>query len=191
MIIEINNLNIGNTNINMSIIGGALVMLSSDNTVLNDKFISYVINKDSKISLKSFDQESHGNRINYIPKNLAVKMDEEVVNNIAFWSHLTNSDQMLSASVHYFGLSDILDKKCKDISPREVTKVALARLLACYSDLWIIDLPHNHDLNEEDIDRLKNAISIRVQERGIVICTNTINFNLDFKASNFIELYIN
>lgn len=190
MIIEIDNLNIENTNINMSIIGGALVMLSSDNTVLNDKFISYVINKNPKISLKSFDQNRHGNRINYIPKNLAVKMDEEVINNISFWSHLSNSDQMLPASINYFGLSDILDKKCKDISPREVTKVALARLLACYSDLWIIDLPKNHELNEEDLERLKNAISIRIQERGIVICTNTINFILDGNSNNIVKLYI-
>ena len=127
--------------------------------------------------------------VNYIGHNIAVKPGETVGNNIAFWSALSDCNLMLDAAVGYFGLGDVIDEKCEDLSEGWNKKVALARLLAVHSDIWVLDEPEVH-LDEESKARLLHAIEVRAGEGGIVFIAshndlklkNAITVNLgDFK----------
>lgn len=149
------------------------------------------INKPShgRLLLNGEEFDNDSIRINYIGHKIAVKQNETVLDNIAFWSALNDSSLMLEAAIGYFKLNDVIDEKCSNLSEGWSKKVALARLLGIYADIWVLDEPEVH-LDEESKARLLHAIEVRAGEGGIVFIAshnelklrNSITVNLgDFK----------
>lgn len=108
---------------------------------------------------------------NYIGHNIGVKDELTVLENIKIWSRLYNSESLISAALHYFGLVDIMDTKAYTLSAGNRQKIALARLLSCESDIWLLDEVDAH-LDAQNRALLNNAISSKASNGGIVIITS-------------------
>lgn len=188
MILTANNLTVSfNDNILFSNLGfsvgkGSIVKFAGKNGSGKTSLLK-VIAKISKPFKGEFNSDSGNYSVNYIGHKIAVKPDEAVINNIAFWSALNESSLMLNAAVHYFNLHDVLDEKCSSLSEGLNKKVALARLLAVYADVWVLDEPDAH-LDADSRQRLSHAIEVRAAEGGIVFYTS----HSDFKVNNAITV---
>ncbi|MBN8828724.1 MAG: heme ABC exporter ATP-binding protein CcmA [Sphingobacteriia bacterium] len=128
----------------------------------------------------------HSNaKINYVGHDLGLKLNDTVGNNIAFWSSLTDSSLMFEAAIYYFRLEEIIDIKCEYLSQGWKKKVALARLLACFADIWVLDEPEIN-LDEDSKQRLFHAIDVRAGEGGIIFIAS----HSELPLKNYITLDI-
>lgn len=127
---------------------------------------------------------------NYIGHAFGVKDELTVIENLKLWSVLYHSEHMFEAAIHYFGLGAILDDKVHTLSAGIRKKIALARLLTCNSDLWLLDEVEN-TLDENNRALLYNAMVTKANSGGIIIMAshnespfkNAIQLNIeDFNA---------
>ncbi|WP_342225569.1 heme ABC exporter ATP-binding protein CcmA [Rickettsia endosymbiont of Urophora cardui] len=107
----------------------------------------------------------------YIGHNLGLKLEMTVLENLKFWSEIYNSVETLDAAIHYFKLYDLLDEKCYTLSSGLQKVVALARLIACQSDLWLLDEVETN-LSKENRDLLNNLIVMKANSGGIVLLSS-------------------
>lgn len=107
----------------------------------------------------------------YIGHNLGIKLEMTVFENLKFWSEIYNSVETLDAAIHYFKLYDLLDEKCYTLSSGLQKVVALARLIACQSDLWLLDEVETN-LSKENRDLLNNLIVMKANSGGIVLLSS-------------------
>lgn len=107
----------------------------------------------------------------YIGHNLGLKLEMTVFENLKFWSEIYNSVETLDAAIHYFKLYDLLDKKCYTLSSGLQKVIALARLIACQSDLWLLDEVETN-LSKENRDLLNNLIVMKANSGGIVLLSS-------------------
>ncbi|MFY9590321.1 heme ABC exporter ATP-binding protein CcmA [Rickettsia endosymbiont of Halotydeus destructor] len=108
---------------------------------------------------------------NYIGHNLGLKAELTVFDNLKFWSEIYNSPETLEAAIHYFKLYELLNEKCYKLSKGTQKTVALARLIACQSDLWLLDEVETH-LSKENRDLLNNLIVMKANSGGIIFLTS-------------------
>lgn len=107
----------------------------------------------------------------YIGHNLGLKLEMTVFENLKFWSEIYNSVETLDAAIHYFKLYDLVDEKCYTLSSGLKKVVALARLIACQSDLWLLDEVETN-LSKENRDLLNNLIVMKANSGGIVLLSS-------------------
>jgi heme exporter protein A len=107
----------------------------------------------------------------YIGHKTAVKPELTVIENIEFWAKIYNSYEAISAAIFYFKLEEIANRKCQELSTGQIQKVALARLLACSSQLWLLDEVENN-LDSEGKDLLTRLIITKADSGGIIIASS-------------------
>lgn len=107
----------------------------------------------------------------YIGHKNALKLELTVKDNILLWSQMRRTEAMYEAALHYFSLSDKRDIPCYMLSAGWQRRVALARLLACYARLWILDEPMTN-LDEEGKLLMVNLINSRTSQGGIVLLSS-------------------
>jgi heme exporter protein A len=107
----------------------------------------------------------------YIGHRFGIKSELTVLENIEFWAKLYDSEQLVNAAIVYFSLQDVVDTKCYELSAGNQKKVALARLLACQSKLWLLD---EVDSNLDTVNKqlLLNLIVSHADNGGIVFITS-------------------
>ncbi|MDP4832841.1 MAG: heme ABC exporter ATP-binding protein CcmA [Rickettsiaceae bacterium] len=107
----------------------------------------------------------------YIGHRFSIKLELTVLENIEFWAKIYDSEQLVSAAIVYFSLQDLVHKKCYELSAGNQKKVALARLLACQSKLWLLDeVDSNLDATNKQL--LLNLIISHADNGGIVFITS-------------------
>jgi heme exporter protein A len=121
--------------------------------------------------------------VNYIGHDIGIKNELTVFENIALWSRLYGSEMIVPSAIHYFGLQDILHSKAFTLSSGNRQKVALARMLSCQADLWILDECET-GLDDKNLALFNNIISTKANNGGIVIMSS----HNDFAFSNTIEI---
>jgi heme exporter protein A len=104
----------------------------------------------------------------YIGHKIGVKPELTVYENIYFWSQIYNSAESAMAAIFYFKLQDLIDSKCYELSAGQKQKVALARLMACNSMIWLLDEVENN-LDTENKELLNNLIISKADSGGIII----------------------
>ncbi len=124
----------------------------------------------------------------YVGHNLALKMELTVLENLSFWSANHDSSEMIEASIHYFGLYELLYKKCYELSSGTQKKVALARLMSCQSNLWLLDEVETN-LDQENQYLLNNLLIAKANQGGIIIISThgkqLIKSALELNLSNY------
>jgi heme exporter protein A len=122
---------------------------------------------------------------NYVGHNLALKAEMSVFDNLKFWSEVYNSSETLEAAIHYFKLYELLDEKCYRLSKGMQKIVALARLIACQSNLWLLDEVETN-LSNENKDLLNHLITMKANNGGIIFLTSHIKPTL--KSARVLQL---
>lgn len=107
----------------------------------------------------------------YIGHKNAIKPELTVEDNIFLWSQLRHTEEMYEAALHYFSLSDKRDVPCYMLSAGWQRRVALARLMACFARLWILDEPMAN-LDEEGKRLVINLINSRTSQGGVVLLSS-------------------
>ncbi len=102
---------------------------------------------------------------------LAIKPELSVEDNLRFWSRIRHSEEMLESALRYFKLDDKRHIPCGHLSMGWQKRVALARLMACYAELWLLDEPMAN-LDEDGQILVTNLINIRTSQGGIVVLSS-------------------
>lgn len=107
----------------------------------------------------------------YIGHNLGIKQELTVFENLKYYSSFYNSLEALEASIHYFKLQEIMDKKCYELSSGTQKRVALSKLLSCKSNLWLLDEVETN-LDAENKYLLNNLIISKANSGGIILISS-------------------
>ena len=107
----------------------------------------------------------------YIGHKTGIRTDLTVIQNLSFWSKMYGSELMLEASVRYWDLYDVLEVECYKLSAGNQKKVALAKLLCCHSNLWLLD-EIDSNLDSTNLHLLQNLLRTKMETGGIVIVTS-------------------
>lgn len=107
--------------------------------------------------------------LSYIGHELGLKKELTVWQNLLFNAELYGSPELALAAIGFFGLEHFIDTPCYRLSAGWKKKTALARLLACPSDLWLLDEPDTN-LDKETREKLEQLIHMRADQGGIIMC---------------------
>lgn len=83
-------------------------------------------------------------RINYQGHDYAVKTELTVMENIEFWAELAGNPAKIEEAMDVFGLLGMENILCADLSDGWKKRVALARLVCCPANVWLLDEPYNN-----------------------------------------------
>ena len=92
---------------------------------------------------------------------------------------------LVDAAIVYFELQDILSTRCLELSAGTQKKVALARLIACQSKLWLLD-EIDSNLDEEAKKKLMHLIISHANNGGIVFLAS--HNEPEIKTAQIIDL---
>ncbi len=121
----------------------------------------------------------------YIGHRYAIKPELTVFENISFWSKLYNSEILIDAAIMYFELYSILNTRCLELSAGTQKRVALARLIACQSKLWLLD-EIDSNLDTENKKKLMHLIITHADNGGIVFLAS--HSEPEIKTAQIIDL---
>lgn len=122
---------------------------------------------------------------NYIGHNNGLKAQLTVLEYLKFWSQIYGSIEALEPAIYYFKLSHILQAKCYTLSAGNQKKLALAKLIACSTNLWLLD-EVEANLDQDNKELLYNLIISKANNGGIIILTS--HSNIDIKTAIIIKL---
>ena len=107
----------------------------------------------------------------YIGHKLGIKQELTIIENLTFWAQLYKTEELINAAIMYFGLEDIINKKCYELSAGNQKKVALTKLIICQSNLWLLD---EIDTNLDDTNKklLMNLIVTHADNGGIIFISS-------------------
>ncbi len=104
----------------------------------------------------------------YLGHENAIKPELSVYDNVQYWAALQDSDMLTPAALQFFGLLPIADMPAGQLSAGWQRRVALARLLATPSLIWLLDEPTTN-LDAEGKRLLEGIIQTRIDQGGIVV----------------------
>lgn len=107
----------------------------------------------------------------YIGHKTGVKPELTVIENIEFWAQTYNSPELVSDSIIYFQLEEYIHRKCYTLSAGQQQKVALAKLVACSVQVWLLDeVEHNLDSSSKQL--LTKLLISKANNGGIIIASS-------------------
>lgn len=110
-------------------------------------------------------------RINYLGHAYAVKAELTVLENIEFWAELAGNPAKIPAALAAFELDAVKDTPCSELSSGWQKRVALARLVCCPANVWLLDEPYNN-LDTKISGMLDKLIVDYAKAGGIVMLSS-------------------
>jgi heme exporter protein A len=160
--------------VSFNLLPGAILYVIDDSRPRVEGFLDVITGHNKPISgnvkfqaRKIKDIYSYGLDLHYAAPDMKFHEDvaEEFLLNQAA---ATDTQLLLDSALHYFSIEDLLEKKIRDLTIRERKLLLLAQLLIAPRKFWILDDMFT-DLNESEVIQLKNLISIRSRDGGVVI----------------------
>lgn len=99
-----------------------------------------------------------------------LKQELTVLENLRFYSRLSDTEQALPSAINFFELEHFANKQVKKLSAGWQQRTLLAKLLACPATLWLLDEASNN-LDKAGKEKLHGLIRTRIKENGIVLLT--------------------
>lgn len=121
--------------------------------------------------------------IQYIGHKKAIKNNLTVEENISFWAEMRDNKQLVSAALSFFELENVADVKSSKLSAGWLQRVALARVLVCSSEIWLLDEPFtnlDHDMKQ----KFTSLLESRCEQGGSVIVAT----HEDIKSDKIVEI---
>lgn len=110
----------------------------------------------------------------YIGHNNALKHELSVFDNVQYWAALHGTEMLVPAAMQFFGLLALAEMPAGQLSAGWQRRVALARLLAVPSMIWLLDEPAAN-LDADGLDMLDGLIATRIKQGGIVVISSHAN----------------
>ena len=161
---------------------GNLLILKGDNGSGKTSLLKIIANlkkpSSGKISWHENDEENSIKNLQtcYIGHKLAIKTDFTVYENILFWAKMYEGEQYAEYALKFFGLEEKRNVNCSSLSAGWIKKVALAKLICCPSDMWLLDEPFNN-LDKNTIEKLNNLILAKCSKGGVVILSSHLEID--------------
>jgi heme exporter protein A len=115
------------------------------------------------------DLSAHRARLQYLGHLNAIKPRLTVLENLAFWARFSGgTDAMIREALAHFGLAQLAEVPGQFLSAGQKRRLALCRLLARPSELWLLDEPAV-GLDRESEARLDAAIARHRAAGGLVV----------------------
>ena len=163
--------------VSITLLPGAITVLSGKNGSGKTSLLRMLggiipIAGDSKILIDGHKiSEVQKPYLNFIEHQTAVLDHLTVLENLTFWAKAYGSELLILSALSYFNLLEFIDSKCLELSVGNKKKVALARLVCCQSDLWLLD-EVEVNLDEENRNLLYNLIAIKSNNGGIIVMSS-------------------
>lgn len=109
----------------------------------------------------------------YLGHQNALKPELSVYDNVQYWAALRGTEMLVPAAMQFFRLWPMGDIPTGQLSAGWQRRVALARLLAVPTLVWLLDEPASN-LDAEGLEMLDGLIATRVRQGGIVILSSHI-----------------
>lgn len=116
---------------------------------------------------------SYMENMQYLAHRNALKPELSVYDNIQFWAALRGTEMLVPAAMQFFRLWPMADMPAGQLSAGWQRRVALARLLAVPTLVWLLDEPAAN-LDAEGLEMLDGLIATRVRQGGIVVLSSHI-----------------
>lgn len=97
-----------------------------------------------------------------------------VYDNVAFWTTMAGTPELVAAAMRYFDLSDAAATTVGELSAGWQQRVALTRLITIPSFLWLLDEP-TANLDTDGISLLQSLLQSRAEQGGIVIIASHLH----------------
>ena len=120
--------------------------------------------------------EQHASRLHYVGHLDAVKPSLTAAENLAAWVIL-RGDGDVARGLARFGLSPLADMPARLLSAGQRRRLALARIAASPSDLWLLDEP-TVALDRESVAALEAAIADHLDAGGIAVLSSNVDVGL-------------
>lgn len=91
-----------------------------------------------------------------------------ICENLHFWAKIRGDLSLLDAALHYFDLTAYASMQVQTLSAGWKQRTALAKLICCPANVWLLDEPVSH-LDEEGIALLESLIATRREQGGIIV----------------------
>ncbi len=120
------------------------------------------------------DGEAHRARLHYIGHLNAIQPLLTVTENLRFWAGLRaknskiSSDDTIAEALDGFGLTALANIPCRFLSAGQCRRLALARLLATPSALWLLDEPTTA-LDDDGVGAFHDAVRHHRANGGMVV----------------------
>ncbi len=156
-------------------VGSALIVIGKNGSG-KTSFLKILagISKESKgniswdgENIENFRADFNGD-LQFIGHKNFLKPELTVLENIAFYAKLSDTEMSIAASIKFFKLEEKADEKIKNLSAGWQKRVLLAKLLACPATIWILDEPSNN-LDEEGKKLLYGLIQTKLENSGVVV----------------------
>lgn len=121
----------------------------------------------------------------YIGHKTGFKQELSVIDNLKYWAQIYNSEELVDAAIIYFHLQEHVYKKYYELSAGNQKKVALAKLITCQSNFWLLD-EVDTNLDEENKKLLMNLIVSQADSGGIVVISS--HNNPEIKTAQIINM---
>ncbi len=131
------------------------------------------------------DPEAHGARLHYVGHLDAVKPALGVGENLALWSGLRGGRIAVAEALDRVGLGALAGLPARYLSAGQRRRLALARLFAAPSPLWLLDEP-SVALDRDSVAMLIDALARHRAEGGI--CVVSTNVDLAIAGAGTLEL---
>lgn len=107
----------------------------------------------------------------YIGHQNALKPELSVYDNIQYWAALKDTEMLVPAAMQFFNLWAMGEMPLGQLSAGWQRRVALARLLAIPSLIWLLDEPAAN-LDADGAEMLEGLINTRLKQGGIVVLSS-------------------
>ena len=124
------------------------------------------------------DPQTHAERIHYLGHKNALKSALTARENLTFWAGLHGTGAAVSDALDALDMNRLADLPARLLSSGETRRLALARLIANKTHLWLMDEP-TVGLDQESVERLANLISHHRTRGGMVVMSIHGNFPLE------------
>ena len=124
------------------------------------------------------DPENYYSNMHYVGHLDAVKQALTVRENLAFHCALRPSAPNIERALDHTGLAALADLPARMLSAGQTRRLALARMLASPSPLWLLDEP-TVGLDIKSLERLFAAISDHRAGGGMVVASTNVPLGID------------
>jgi heme exporter protein A len=130
---------------------------------------------------EAVEPDSHNLRIHYVGHLDGLKPALTVSENLSFWSTLARGQSRpdaVAAALAHFSLANLANIPARMLSAGQRRRLALARLIAAPTSLWLLDEPTTA-LDAESSDVLQKTVSKHLSEGGLAVIATHGDFAID------------